>query len=40
MFGNRYGVCSECGGKLEAVWFTEKEYELVGGYQIATGRKR
>ena len=37
---SRYGICSECGVEYEPVWFTEDEYEIIGGSRFKTGRKR
>jgi hypothetical protein len=37
---NEYGYCSECGAELIAVWFTDIEYELVGGVWLKTGRTK
>lgn len=37
--GEPYGLC-ECGEPLEPVYFTEKEYEIIGGTRHFTGRTR
>lgn len=36
----KYGICAECGDELEPVWFTDEEYEVIGGIQCRTGRVR
>ena len=36
-----YGVCAQCYGDLEPVWFTEEEYKVtLDGYKYRTGRVR
>lgn len=41
MYGNEdFGKCSKCGGKLQPVYFEEKERKVIGGIMTYTGRKR
>lgn len=35
-----YGQCEQCGADLKPIWFTEEEYQIIGGISIKTGRKR
>ena len=37
---NDFGKCSKCGGKLQPVFFEEKEIKVITGTMIYTGRKR
>lgn len=37
---SKFGECSLCGARLEAVWFTEYEYNITDGIIYKTGRKR
>lgn len=35
-----FAKCSECGGVLRPVYFTEEEIKVKNGIMIKTGRKR
>lgn len=37
---SKFGECAFCGAHLEAVWFTEYEYNTTDGITYKTGRKR
>lgn len=36
----KYGICDRCDVPLVPVFFTEEEYNHIGGSRIRTGRKR